>query len=95
MLRVACCLATESGIEVCAPAHDAVLIGAPLDRLDADIARMQAIMVEASSTVLSGFELRTDVQTVKFPNRFMDKRGKVMWERVMKLVGCEYVQQKA
>jgi hypothetical protein len=26
MLRLACCLATECGIEVCAPIHDAVLI---------------------------------------------------------------------
>ena len=38
MLRLACCLATERGIEVCAPVHDAVLICAPLDRLDDDIA---------------------------------------------------------
>ena len=37
MLRLACCLGTERGIEVCAPVHDAVLIGAPLDRLDADM----------------------------------------------------------
>jgi hypothetical protein len=42
MLRLACCLATERGIEVCAPVHDAVLICAPLEQLDADIAAMQA-----------------------------------------------------
>jgi DNA polymerase I len=30
MLRLACCLATERGIEVCAPVHDAVLVCAPL-----------------------------------------------------------------
>jgi DNA polymerase-1 len=33
MLRLACCISTERGIEVCAPVHDAVLICAPLDRL--------------------------------------------------------------
>ena len=38
MLRLACCLATERGIEVCAPVHDAVLICAPLDRLEDDVA---------------------------------------------------------
>ena len=32
VLRIACCLATERGIEVCAPVHDAVLIAAPLER---------------------------------------------------------------
>ena len=30
MLRLACCLGTERGIEICAPVHDAVLICAPL-----------------------------------------------------------------
>jgi hypothetical protein len=30
MLRIACRLGIESGIEVCAPVHDAVLIAAPL-----------------------------------------------------------------
>jgi hypothetical protein len=42
MLRIACCLATERGVEVCAPVHDAVLICTPLNCLDADIAIMRA-----------------------------------------------------
>jgi hypothetical protein len=33
MMRVACCLATERGIEVCSPVHDAFLIAAPVDRM--------------------------------------------------------------
>src|SRR5262245_25784955 len=41
MLRLTCCLATERGVEVCSPVHDAVLICAPLERLEADIERMQ------------------------------------------------------
>jgi DNA polymerase I len=53
MLRLACCLATEQGIEVCAPVHDAVLICAPLDRLDADVKQMQEAMREASRIVLN------------------------------------------
>ena len=60
MLRLACCLATERGVEVCALVHDAVLICAPLDRLDADIAGMRAAMAEASRIVLKGFELGAD-----------------------------------
>lgn len=86
MLRLACCLATEQGIEVCAPVHDAVLICAPLDRLDADVARMQGAMREASRVVLDGFELGTDAEIVRYPNRYADPRGAVMWERVMKLI---------
>ena len=86
MMRLACCLATERGIEVCAPVHDAVLICAPLDRLDADIAAMRAAMADASRIVLGGFELRTDVSVTRWPNRYMDGRGRVMWDRVTKLL---------
>jgi len=86
MLRLACCLATERTIEVCAPVHDAVLICAPLDRLDKDVARMRAAMVEASRIVLDGFELGTDAAVVRYPDRYMDKRGRVMWERTLALI---------
>jgi DNA polymerase I-like protein with 3'-5' exonuclease and polymerase domains len=86
MLRLACCLATESGIEVCAPIHDAVLICAPLDRLGTDVARMRQAMAEASRIVLGGFELGTDAHVVRHPDRYMDERGATMWDRVMKLI---------
>jgi hypothetical protein len=86
MLRIACCLATERGIEVCAPVHDATLICAPLDRLDADVVRTRAAMAEASGAVLGGFELSTDVHVVRYPHRYMDKRGQEMWDRVFDLV---------
>ena len=86
MLRLACCLATEHDIEVCAPVHDAVLICAPLDRLDAGVARMQDAMREASRIVLDGFELGTDAKIVRYPDRYMDERGAIMWDRVMKLI---------
>jgi DNA polymerase I len=94
MLRIACCLATERGIEVCAPIHDAVLICAPLDRLDADIAAMRSVMAEASRLVLAGFELGTDVKIVRWPDRYADPRGAEMWERVCKLVVAEAPQQR-
>ena len=92
LLRLACCLATERGIEIAAPIHDAVLVCAPLDRLEADIAATRAAMAEASRIVLNDFELRTDVHTVRYPDRYMDSRGRVMWSRVLELVAkrrCE------
>jgi len=79
-------VATERGIEVCAPIHDAVLICAPLDRLDDDVAGMRACMAEASRAVLAGFELVTDAKIVRWPDRYSDPRGAVMWDRVMRLV---------
>jgi DNA polymerase I len=82
MMRLAACLATERGIEVCAPVHDAFLICALLHRLEADVARMREVMAEASRIVLGGFELRTDAAIVRYPDRYMDPRGAVMWDRV-------------
>jgi hypothetical protein len=86
MMRLATCLATERGIEVCAPVHDAFLISAPLDRLDNDVATMRAAMAEASRVVLGGFELGTDVSITRYPHRYMDPRGALMWDRVTRLL---------
>jgi DNA polymerase family A len=88
MLRLACCLGTERGIEVSAPVHDAVLICAPLERLDHDVTAMRQAMAEASRAVLNGFELKTDAAVVKYPDRYTDPRGASMWQRV-----CELVEQ--
>ena len=86
LLRLACCLATERGIEVCAPIHDAVLIHAPLDRLETDIRVTQEAMREACGIVLDGFELRSDCAIVRYPDHYMDERGRVMWDRVWALI---------
>jgi len=95
MLRVACCLATEHGVEVCAPVHDAVLVCAPLEQIEDDIAAMRAAMAVASRSVLAGFELNTDVKVTRWPDRYMDPRGRQMWERVCSLVAQPEPQQMA
>jgi len=87
MLRLACFLLTEAGIRVCAPVHDALLIEAPLETLDAVIATTQELMAQASEVVLDGFRLRSDAKVVRYPDRYMDERGEQMWERVMSLAG--------
>jgi DNA polymerase I len=79
MLRLACCLATEAGIRVCLPLHDALLIEAPLPDLDNAVRATQQYMAEASDIVLDGFALRTDVKTVRHPERYSDPRGAVVW----------------
>ena len=86
MLRLACCLGTEAGLEICAPVHDALLLLAPLDSLEDDVAQLQACMAEASRVVLGGFEIKTDAQIIRWPDRYMDNRGTVMWDRVMGLL---------
>ena len=99
MMRLACCMAIEVGIEVCAPVHDAFLICAPLDQIDARVEQMKFIMEEASRIVLDGFTVKADCpefdengkllkfpQIVRYPNRYMIKRGEGMWNKVMKIL---------
>ena len=87
MLRMACCLLTEQGIQVCAPVHDALLIEAPLETLDATVAATQKLMAHASEIVLDGFRLRSDAKVVRYPDRYMDERGADMWAKVIGLAG--------
>lgn len=87
MLRLACCLAIERGVSVCAPVHDALLIESDLLGLDAAIVIAEKAMLEASMVVLNGFPLRSDCEVTKFPDRLMEPRGVEMWNRVWSLLG--------
>ena len=86
MLRIACIFATEAGIRVCAPVHDAILIEAPLSELDEAVATTQELMARASVEVLDGFALRSDAKVVKYPERYMDELGEKMWNHVWRLL---------
>ena len=86
MLRLAICLATERGVRVCAPLHDAILIEAPLEALEQAIAVTQQAMAEASRIILSGFELRSDVKRIGYPDRYIDERGLQMWNTVQSVL---------
>jgi len=87
MLRIASILLTEAGIRVCAPVHDALLIEAPLDELNEVVTATQTIMRDASRIVLDGFELSSDANVIRYPDRYMDDRGVTMWNKVMNLIG--------
>src|SRR5262249_37840170 len=52
MLRLACCLATERGVEVGGPVHDALVVIAPLEEIDETVVITQDAMREASRIVL-------------------------------------------
>jgi DNA polymerase I len=91
ILRIACIMATRHGIRLLAPVHDAVLIEAPIDRIETDVALMREIMRRASRVVLNAdvsgtHELRTDAKIVRYPERYTDKRGDEIWARVMELL---------
>jgi DNA polymerase I len=92
ILRIACILATRHRIKLLAPVHDAVLIEAPTERIEADVALVQEIMRRASRIVLNAdsagtHELRTDYTIIRYPNRYSDKRGAAIWDQVLGLLG--------
>jgi hypothetical protein len=82
MLRLACCMVTEAGIRVCAPLHDALLIEARLADLESVVAETQRLMAKASSIVLDGFPLRSEVRCVRYPDRLGDDRDRAVWRVV-------------
>jgi len=86
MLRLACCFLTEIGLNVCAPVHDAVLIEAAEEEIEERVRQAQVQMARASRIVLEGFEIRTDVDIIRHPDRYDDPRVGDMWDRVMGLL---------
>jgi DNA polymerase I-like protein with 3'-5' exonuclease and polymerase domains len=87
MLRIACSLATERGVAVCAPVHDALLIEAPAESIDDAVSTTRGAMAEAAAAVLGpDVRIETDVDIVRYPDRYSDARGVVMWDRVTALL---------
>ena len=87
MIQIACILAIERGINLCAPIHDALLIEAPIDEIEAEVARLKACMPEASEAVLGdGKACRVDASIVRYPDRFMDEDGQELWDQIICLL---------
>jgi DNA polymerase I len=101
ILRIACIMMVRHGIKVVAPVHDAVLIEAPIDRIEADVALTREIMRRASRIVLNvdatgTYEIRTDYAVVRYPDRYSDggERGAGIWETVMDLLKTNKQQRE-
>lgn len=86
MMRLACCFTLQEGVKLLMPVHDALLIEAPVDKLDEAISITQKAMRKASGIVLNGFELDSDVKVIRYPDRYIDPRGEEMWDLVNKIV---------
>jgi len=83
MLRFAADFICEAGIMLDATIHDAVLIEAPADDIDAAVEQARQAMDRASELVLYGFTLRTDFEVIRWPNRYRDGRGAAFFDELM------------
>jgi DNA polymerase I len=84
ILRWACVLASDDGITIHAPLHDAVLIGAPDAEIEDAVARMRQHMITASRLVL-GVEMKVPVPAIiRYPDRMRDPRGAKIWDEMLR-----------
>jgi hypothetical protein len=87
MLRWACFLATDRGLVVNCPIHDALLIEGPLDNVESLVTAAQRAMGDAAGIVLDGPRLGTDSKAIRWPDRFRDDDGWNTWCRITEMVG--------
>jgi DNA polymerase family A len=98
ILRITCIWADRHGIGLRAPVHDALLLEAPAERIDADVLLLRELMRRSSRIVLNAtpagtHELRTDATVIRYPDRYIDGRGTAIWENVLRLL-AEHRQQQ-
>src|SRR5262249_46847382 len=89
MLRLASCLASEDSVSIVAPVHDALMVEGASREIDSVVAQTQAAMARASGAVLGVFRLRSEARVVRWPDRYMDERGRGFWDRVMGLLDMD------
>ena len=61
------------------------------DEIEDVVAATRSAMEQASDLVLDGFVLRSDVNIVRYPDRYSDKRDIQMWSRTMRLLAAAEV----
>lgn len=88
MLRQSIIVLLENGIKVCAPVHDAVMIEAPIDKIDQAVIDAQYIMETVSQRVC-GARIRTEAVIVRYPDNYKDKRGQAMWNTIWGIIDGE------
>jgi DNA polymerase I-like protein with 3'-5' exonuclease and polymerase domains len=91
MLRIACILMVQRGIQLCAPIHDAVLIEATEETIEDQVKIAQECMEQASRIVLEDFTLGSDAKIIKYPGRFLEDDAEPFWNTVIAI----YEQVKA
>lgn len=86
MLRLGCILALERGVRVLAPVHDAILVEGDSSCIHEVVETTQQALAEASQIILDGFPLRSEAEVISYPDRYLDERGTITFERVIRIL---------
>jgi DNA polymerase-1 len=87
MLRIACIAVTEAGISVCCPIHDALLVEGPEDQIGGIAKATCRLMERAGEVVTGGLPVRVEPKIIRWPDRYSDPRGVVVWDKAMSALG--------
>lgn len=87
MLRASTIATVERSINVCCLVHDAQMIEAPSSSIKDHAETAAALMTEASSVILGGFPLRTDISYITYPNGFQVPKARDFWKEICLLCG--------
>ena len=82
IFRLAGLMMRRLGITIVGLVHDAVLIEAPADLIERDVARATYCLERASQLFLYGLKLRVDAKIIREGERFTDPRGAKVWDFV-------------
>jgi hypothetical protein len=89
LLRLAVVGLRAAGINVAATIHDAVLIEAAVEDIEAHVAAAKAIMVAASEVVTGGFPIQVAHKIFGPGQRYYDPRGTPLWNRIVRFLRAE------
>jgi DNA polymerase I len=85
LMRLAACVATEEGIEVCMPVHDQFIALAHSTEAQAVVDRLARIMVEAGTTLFGNtLTFRSDYKIIPHGERYKDNRDLETWPFAIK-----------
>jgi hypothetical protein len=86
MLRLAVIALRADSIDICATVHDAIMVEAAEADIEAVAEHTKRVMNRASEVTTGGFPLRVEAKIFRGGERYRDKRGVPMWNRVARLI---------
>ena len=79
-MRLAACIATEEGIEICMPVHDQFIAVAPSIEARVVAYRLAEIMVDAGTALFGrALRFRSTFNIIPHGQRYTDKRDLETW----------------
>jgi hypothetical protein len=82
--RTSACLISEAGTDLLTSVHDAHLIEADEDKIDAKVDSSKQLMTEAGYQLLGSASLRVEAKIIRHPHRLLtDEKDKEKWRWLM------------